>query len=105
MEIEIKGVKFKVILESKKDYIKNHKDESYAHLDKIKKTLTFREDHVSKKIIIHEVMHGFINACHLASCSDISMDDFEEIVCELMEEHYHDIGRTTNQIYKYLKEA
>lgn len=105
MEILIKGVKFRVILETKKDYIKKHGDGSYAHLDKLKKCLAFRQDHISKKIIMHEVMHGYINACHLASCSDISMDDFEEIVCELIEEHYSDIGKTTNQIYKYLKEA
>lgn len=105
MEIIIKGVKYKVTLETKKEYIKKHTDGSYAHLDKLTKTLAFRTDHISKKIIMHEVMHAYINACHLASCNDISMDDFEEIVCELVEEHHSDIGKTTNQIYKYLKEV
>ena len=104
MEIYIKGVRFLVKLESRKEYIKNHTDGSYAHLDKVKKTLTFRNDHVSKKIVMHEVVHAFINACHLGSCNDISMEDFEEIVCEMMEEHYHDIGKTTNEIYRFLKE-
>ena len=105
MEIQIKGVKFKVELLSKEQYIKDHKDDSVAHLEKIKKTLTFRKDYISKKICIHEVTHAYINACHLGSCSDISMDDFEEIICELMEEHIDDIKRTSNEILRFLKEA
>lgn len=103
MIVLIKGVKFKVELLDKEAYIKENEDKSYAHLDKEKKTLTFRKDHISKKIVIHEVTHSFINACHLASCDNISMDDFEEIICEMMEEHLDDIKTTSNEILSFLK--
>ena len=105
MEIYIKGVKFKIDLLTKEKYIELHKDNSYAHLDKEKKSLTFRKDHISKKICIHETVHAYINACHLGSCTDISMEDFEEIICEMMEEHIDDIKNTAKEILSFLKEA
>lgn len=103
MIVLIKGVQYKIELLEKEAYIKEHEDKSYAHLDKEKKQLTFRKDHISRKIVIHETTHAFINACHLASCNDISMEDFEEIICELMEEHLDDIKTTSNEILSFLK--
>lgn len=103
MIVLIKGVKFEVKLLNKEDYIKENEDKSYAHLDKEQKELTFRKDHISKKIVIHEVTHAFLNACHLGSCSNISMEDFEEIVCEMMEEHLDDIRSVSNEILSFLK--
>ena len=103
MVVLIKGVEYTAKLLDKEHYIKENEDKSYAHLDKEKKELTFRKDYISKKIVIHEVTHAYINACHLASCSNISMDDFEEIICELMEEHLDDIRQTSNQVFNFLK--
>jgi hypothetical protein len=103
LTVPIKGYPYKVYLLEPKKYILKHKDNSLAHLHKTDKEIVFRKDHVDKKIIIHEVTHAFINQCHLASCDNLDVEDFEEIVCELMEDHIQDIINIANLIYKELK--
>lgn len=102
MIVTIKGIQYKVKLFSKVEFIKKHSDESLAmHL--CNRELHFREDHIQKNIVIHEVTHAFINTLCLGSCNNISLDDFEEIICELMEDHLMDINKVSNQILSYLK--
>jgi hypothetical protein len=104
MIILIKGIKYKVKLLKKLDYIKKYKDTSYAHVDREDREILFRDDKINKKYVIHEVTHAFINSLHLGSCNDLTLDDFEEIICELMEDHITDIVSISNMIYKHLKE-
>lgn len=103
MDILIKGIKFKVILLDKKSYIKKHTNNSYAHCDRVDRTLVFRKDHIKKNTIVHEVTHAFINSLHLGSCDDITISDFEEIICEMLEDHLMDINKVSNQILSFLK--
>jgi hypothetical protein len=103
MFVLIKGIRYKVLSLPKKKYIKLHGDKEYAHFYKSKKELVFRDDHIEKKIILHEVVHAFIASLHLASCDDITLEDFEEIICEMLEEHLMDINRISNEIYKAIK--
>ena len=105
MNISIKGIKFQVILLSKEDYVKKHTDESVAHLDKEDRTLIFRKDQIKKNIVIHEVCHAFIHGCHLSSCNDLSVEDFEEIICEMLEDHIEDIQSVSKKILKHLQEG
>ena len=104
MIVEIKGIKYKVKLLKKADYIKKYKDNSYAHVDREDREILFRDDKINKKYVIHEVTHAFINSLHLGSCNELTLDDFEEIICELMEDHIGDIQNISNMIYKHLKE-
>jgi len=105
MVILIKGVKFTIKLLSKENYVKSHAvaTDSYAYVNKYDRTIVFRKDYVRKNIVVHEVTHAFINACHLSSCNDLSVEDFEEIVCEMMEDHIEDIIKVSNTILKYLQ--
>ena len=103
LTIPIKGYPYKVYLLNQTDYIKKHKDNSLAHVHKHDKTIVFRKDHIEKKIIVHEVTHAFLNQCHLGSCDSLDVEDFEEIVCELMEDHIQDIVKVSNEIYRELK--
>jgi hypothetical protein len=103
--IDIKGVPYKVLLQDKEKYQKSHGGNSYAHVNKHTKEIVFRKDHIEKRIVIHEVVHAFLNQCHLASCNDLSVEDFEEIVCELMEDHLLDITKVSNTIFKELRAA
>ena len=102
--IEIKGITWKVQLLTKQAYLKAHTDESMAHVNKHDRTIVFRKDFILKNVIIHEVMHAYIAGCHLGSCNSITIEDFEEIVCELMEDHHADIGRTSREVLQILKE-
>lgn len=105
MVVLVKGIKFKVRLLEKKVYIKKHSENSYAHCDRQERELVFRKDHIKKKTIIHEVTHAFINSIHLGSTDDLTINDFEEIICEMLEDHLMDINKLSNQILAYLKES
>lgn len=105
MVVLIKGIKFSIKLLSKKDYIKKHSDKEYAHLDRYTKQLVFRQDFITKRIVIHEVTHAFIATLGLGSCNELSVEDFEEIICEMLEDHLMDINKVSNEILGYLKES
>ena len=66
--------------------------------------LVFRDDHIKKNIVVHELVHAFIAALHLGSCNDLSLEDFEEIICEMMEDHLLEINSMANKIMRHLEE-
>jgi len=103
MIVLIKGIEYKVKLLSKTQYIKLMKDTSLAHLNREDRTLMFRKDHIKKNIVIHEVVHAFINPLHLGSCNELTLEDFEEIICEMLEDHLLDINKVSNTILSFLK--
>lgn len=103
MIVIIKGIKYKVRILSKKAYIKKYKD-SYAHVNRDTREIIFRADHIKKTTVIHEVTHAFINTLCLGSCNDLTLEDFEEIVCEMLEVHLIDINKMSNQILSFLKD-
>ena len=102
MPVIIKGVKYTVKVFEKEAYLKLLKD-SLAHVDTEAMEIIFREDHIKKNIVVHEVTHAFINSLGLGSCNDLSIEDFEEIICEMMEHHLMDINRISNTILSFLK--
>lgn len=104
MTVIIKGIKYKVKLLTKLEYIKNNKG-SYAHVDRETREIQFRDDHIKKTTIVHEVTHAFINTLCLGSCNELTLEDFEEIICEMMEDHLMDINKVSNEILSYLKET
>ena len=103
MVILIKGIKYKVKLLKKGDYQKKDKN-SFAHVNRELREIVFRDDHIKKTTIIHAVVHAFINSLHLNSCNDLTLEDFEEIICEMLEDHLMDINTISNQILSFLKE-
>ena len=104
MPVMIKGVRYTVKVFEKVAYLKLLKD-SLTHVDTEALEIIFREDHIKKNIIVHEVTHAFINSLGLGSCNDLSLEDFEEIICEMMEHHLMDINKLSNSILSFLKEA
>lgn len=100
-KISIKGVLYTYQALTPSKY-KKHNPESMAHVEKSKKEIIFDKSELSLKVVIHEVTHAFINQCHLGSTSDISLEDFEEVICELMEDHIFDIISVSEEIYREL---
>ena len=102
MIILVKGIQYKVKLLTKKRYISKYGNKQLAHVDPSDRTITFRDDHIKKNIVVHEVVHAFIGSLHLASCNDLTLEDFEEIICEMMEDHLMDINKVSNEVLKFL---
>ena len=103
MVVIIKGIKYNVRILSKKSYTKKYSN-SYAHVNRDSREIIFRDDHIKKTTVIHEVTHAFINTLCLGSCNDLTLEDFEEIICEMLEVHLMDINRVSNEILSFLKE-
>ena len=101
--VEIKGIKWKIKLLTKEAYFKAYGPDQ-AHMEAGLKTMFFRKDIIKLNVVIHEVTHAYIAQCHLGSCNTLSIDDFEEIICELMEDHILDISKTGREVMKILKE-
>lgn len=102
LKVSIKGLDYTVQLLDKNKFEKVH-GKDLAYLDKTKRQFCFRKDHVEKTTVIHEVTHAFINSLHLGSCNELTLEDFEEIICEMLEDHLLDISRISNQIYRHLR--
>ena len=104
MIVLIKGIKFKVKLLTNKAYIKAYGKDCVARVNRETREIIFKDSHIKKNVVVHEVVHAFITGCHLGSCDDITLSDFEEIICEMMEDHLMDINTVSNKILKFLKE-
>jgi len=103
MKVLIKGIKFKVKLLTKEKYMDKYGNKQLAHVEPDSRVIIFRNDHVKKNIVIHEITHAFIASLGLGSCNELTLDDFEEIICEMMEDHLMDINRVSNEVMKFLK--
>lgn len=104
MFVLIKGIKYSIKYMTKSDYEKKFGRTCDANFSGSKRELTFKSDQIKKDTIMHEVIHAFYDSLLLNSCHNIDIEDQEEIFCELISTHYTDIGKITNNIYKYLKE-
>jgi len=105
MIVLIKGIKYKVILFTEALYEKKFGKDCDAAFCGDKRELRFKDSDTSKATIMHETIHAFYDSLLLNSVTDLKIDDQEEIFCELISEHYSDIGRITNEIHKFLKES
>jgi hypothetical protein len=60
------------------------------------------EGHVTKNIIVHELFHIYVSYFCLGS-TDVSLDDFEEIIAEFLELHLTKFIKKSNSLYKKFK--
>ena len=102
VNVQTKGIDYKIKLMKVEEY-KLKFPGSMAHVHRYDREIIFRDDHVKLSTIIHEVCHAFINTLCLGSCTDLSVDDFEEIICEMMEDHIIDIQTVSKDILKFLQ--
>ena len=102
MIVQIKGIKYTIKLMKKADYVIKFPS-SMAIMHRHDREITFRDDHVKLSTIIHEVTHAFINTLCLGSCNELSLEDFEEIICEMLEDHIIDIQTVSKDILKFLQ--
>ncbi len=62
----------------------------------------FENELKAKADIAHELFHAAWPALHLESTTEISLDDFEEIIASYMETNYAKIYERVNTIYTAL---
>lgn len=101
LKILIKGVEWTVYVQPNLSYIRQHGNDSGAITYINDKDIFFNSDHVNTGYIRHELTHAFVASSGINS-SSLDQDQFEELFCEIVEEHYHDIGSLTDKIINFI---
>lgn len=97
--IVIRDVVWTVRLYAPKNYIKVNGDDSRAITWVSSREIHCRPDFLDGVTLRHEVIHALVDSSHHIS-SDLDFDTFEELVCEIISEHYFDIGKWAEEIQK-----
>ncbi len=63
--------------------------------------LLFARGQVTKAIIRHELLHAYLFTLPLRSV-ELSTDQLEEIIADVLADHWDSIGRQTREIFKKL---
>jgi hypothetical protein len=100
--ILIRGMKWKLILLSYQEFHEKYGEGIAAITEKPERTIFFNQFDVDIKTVRHELFHAYCNELFLNS-SEISLDDFEEILAEFFEDFLPEFGRKSNQIHKWLR--
>jgi len=84
-------------------FLKKYDKHDSAATEMLEKKVYFRRKHFTKGIVAHELLHVYSFSCCLYSASDMSADDREEILAEVVELHLDRMIKLRNEIYRELK--
>jgi len=99
----IKGAKWKFQSLSVAKYVEKHGEEEWASVDKDNKCVTFCEGKFSIGLCRHEVYHAHMAECCTGSIPKCDPVIMEEITAELLENHWDDINKIAQSIFKSLR--
>lgn len=67
------------------------------------KTIHFTVENLTITTITHELLHCFIASTYIHELVDLSKDDFEEIVCEVVSRNWQELGVMAKQVKQALE--
>jgi len=94
--------KYKLLEDSRYNKVMDEKDESDACTFKRRREMLFRRSALKFGTVIHELIHAYCYYLYLNS-ADISKEDYEEIICELMEDRMMTIVDQAHMMYLKMK--
>lgn len=102
LQVNIKGFHWQIELLDHPTYVESLGDTSAAIADRSLKKIYINEEYFNIKTVRHEIVHAFMDSLCLSSCENLSIEDYEEIVCEVIANHIIDIEKTSQYILKKL---
>ncbi len=104
LDIDVRGITYKICLLSDKKYKKLHPDtEACMLVDE--REIHFNERYHELTTIKHEIAHAFIKSCFLDLIDEVSISDFEEVVCEVISHFDYKMIEISENIQKEIKKA
>ena len=104
--VDIRGQKWKFQVITDKLYKKRHTKggaiDYVALCSTDNKTISFRFDHISERVVRHELYHAFYSTLYTAS-ADLEEDQIEEILAEFWEENYYTFGEKVQEVFSKIK--
>lgn len=101
MTLNIKGLEWKIHVQSPASYRKMHGTDSSAITYPEDRDIYFKKDHVKHGTILHELGHALVWSAGTTS-AQITADQMEELIFELLEEHYFDLGNWTRIVADFV---
>lgn len=98
--IEVRGFATKIYLQSREDYDKDAPDDSTAYIEWGKRSIYFNVEDFSKETIRHELTHAYIKASFTEQIPDLTLEQIEEIFCEVVSHFGINIIKQANDIHK-----
>lgn len=101
MTLTIKGLEWKIFVETPALYKRKHGSDSAAITYPEDREVYFCTDRVKFGLVMHELGHALIASSGTAS-ANITAHQMEELILELLEEHYFDLGNWTRNVLDYV---
>ena len=100
--LNIRGDEYRVylVLQSALD---KQVEGAQACMDFEDKTIYHTLENLTITNITHELLHCYIAATYIHELVDLSKDDFEEIMCEVVSRSWHEIGQMAGEVKEALE--
>lgn len=102
LTINLRGDDYKVYLHTSHD-LNRLVSHCEAYMKFEEKEIRFSEENLKITTILHELVHCFIASTYIHELTELGVDDFEEIVCEVVSRNYEEIGKLAKMVENELK--
>ena len=102
LEQTIKGVKWKIYVQTHAVYIRKHGKDSKAIVYPDDYEMFFDKSELRTNIIRHEIIHAIIASNDTENSSKLSQHDFEEMVCTVYGNNVHSIQKVEDSIIDFI---
>lgn len=100
--IKIRGQDWVIKLYTAEAFYNKHEDSVAALTNAAEKEILFNDEELSLATVIHELTHAYFAASHVIS-ANLTPDQVEEVMCELIGELGPEIVRVGRKLTKHLK--
>ncbi len=102
MRVDILGRSWKISTLEPETFIKRFEQEYAGITLPTTREIFINTDELNLGTVIHEVTHAFLASLCLQS-ADLTVDQHEEVYCEVMAIHGANLGRMARKIYEALR--
>ena len=102
LEQTIKGVKWKIYVQTHAAYIRKHGKDSKALIYPDDHEMYFDKSELRTNVVRHEVFHAFMNSNDTENSSKMTADDMEEMACTVHGNNVHSLEKVTDNIIDFI---
>ncbi len=104
IKVNILGHSWKVYLHTEDDFCRMYGDHDAAFVLPQEREVHFNEGDLTLRVVKHELTHCYFTLL-CVEAAQLSLDQQEEVFCEMMAEHGDKLLRLARHLYKELNNA
>jgi len=98
----IKDIDWEFVVVEDNTYDRIYGRDSHGITIKDVLSVYIRKSSLSKKLIIHELLHVYVSSCCINSMTELQTSDMEELCAEILEFHIDELVNHAKKIYNKL---